>query len=154
MFDITLQPKPAAYLVKSMFSSEEPVVHIGVQEPRAPWSGTASARHQPHHRPLEPHRGRRLTAYTYTNAEEVELLLNGRSLGTRRNRTDDPKERNQIRWNDLPYESGTLEAIARNGGKVVARHRIQTAGPAVRLRLTAEQPAPTDPSSSQPTAST
>lgn len=141
VFDITLQPKPAAYLVKSMFSSEEPVVHIGVQETSRTmeWNGirTGINRTTDHWNRTE---GERLTAYTYTNAEEVELLLNGRSLGTRRNRTDDPKERNQIRWNDLPYESGTLEAIARNGGKVVARHRIQTAGPAVRLRLTAEQP--------------
>jgi beta-galactosidase len=70
---------------------------------------------------------------TFTNAEEVELLLNGKSLGKKQNQVCDPKQRNQIRWRDIEYQPGTLEAIARNNGIIVARHKIETTGPAVRL---------------------
>lgn len=37
--------------------------------------------------------------YTYTNADEVELYLNGRSLGIKKNSLD-PKTRNKIKWTD------------------------------------------------------
>lgn len=69
---------------------------------------------------------------TFTNAEEVELILNGRSLG--RQRLADCRGR-IMDW-DLPYEPGTVEAVARNGGNIVARHTLTTAGPATALHLT------------------
>jgi beta-galactosidase len=72
--------------------------------------------------------GQKLSLITYTNADEVELVLNGKSLGTKKNDLKDAKMRNQIRWNDVVYQPGQLEAIARSGGKVVARHRIETTG--------------------------
>jgi len=134
-FDISLQPKPTAYLLKSMFS-DEPVVHIGIVDSaavRKMWNdvnlGTALLS-ESWNRPA----GSRVSLYTYTNAEEVELLLNGRSLGVRQN-THDPRQRNRLLWKDVPYEPGTLEAVARTGGKAVARHRLETTGPAVALRL-------------------
>ena len=67
-------------------------------------------------------------------AEEVELRLNGRSLGVKKN-SSDPKSRDKIRWDGIAYEPGTLLAIARNSGKEVARHEITTAGPLKRLAL-------------------
>jgi len=76
--------------------------------------------------------GQKLSLYTYTNAEEVELLLNGRSIGTKQN-PKDAKHRNQIRWDGIEYQPGYLEAVARTGGKVVARHRIETTKEATRL---------------------
>jgi beta-galactosidase len=63
----------------------------------------------------------------------VELLLNGRSLGRKQNDRTNPKVRNQIRWDKFDYEPGTIEAVARNAGKIVARHRVETAGEAVKL---------------------
>ena len=54
----------------------------------------------------------------------MELILNGKSLGTQPNNIADPKARNQIRWNNVVYEPGYIEAVARTSGKVVARHRI------------------------------
>ena len=77
---------------------------------------------------------------TYTNADEVELLLNGKSLGRKQNDVANPKMRNQIRWNDISYEPGTLEAVAYNNGKVVARHKIETTGEAVALKAEADRP--------------
>ena len=69
---------------------------------------------------------------------EVELLLNGKSVGKKQNKTKDPKVRNQIRWNGIAYEPGVLEAVAYNNNKVVARPRIETTGEAVRLSADAD----------------
>ena len=83
--------------------------------------------------------GDALNLTIYTNADEVELIMNGRSLGTKQNDRQNPKVRNQIRWDKLTYEPGYIEAVARTAGKVVARHRAETAGPAVALRLTPDR---------------
>jgi beta-galactosidase len=84
--------------------------------------------------------GQKLSLITYTNADEVELVLNGRSLGKKQNDVKSAKMRNQIRWNDIVYQPGTLVAIARNGGKEVAHHQITTTGEAVRLTAEADNP--------------
>jgi beta-galactosidase len=77
--------------------------------------------------------GEQLQLITYTNADEVELVLNGKSQGKQRNPVENPKLRNQIRWNAVVYQPGKLEALAWKNGKVVARHTIETTGKAVRL---------------------
>jgi beta-galactosidase len=84
--------------------------------------------------------GQKLSIVTYTNAEEVELLLNGKSLGKQKNDVKNAKMRNQIRWNNVEYKPGRLVAIARNGGKEVARHQIETTGEAVSLTAEADKP--------------
>ena len=133
-FYIDLEPKPKAYLMKSMFRSEEPVVHIAVVDKKGDqmWNGvqTGTDGMSDHWNRVE---GQKLSLITYTNADEVELLLNGKSLGKKQNPLTEPKQRNQIRWNDIAYKPGMLEAIARTGGKIVARHKIETTAEAVRL---------------------
>ncbi len=64
----------------------------------------------------------------YTNAEEVELFLNGKSLGTQKLHPD----ASPITY-DVPYAAGTLKAIARTHGKVVAEDELRTAGKPARL---------------------
>ena len=134
VFYIDLQPKPKAYLMKSMFCPDEPIVHIAVIDRKGDqmWNGvqTGNDGMSDHWNRVE---GQKLTLITYTNADEVELLLNGKSIGKKKNIVSNPKERNQIRWNNIDYQPGTLEAIARNDGKVVARHKIETTDKAVRL---------------------
>ena len=134
VFTLDLEPKPKAYLMKSMFSLDEPVVHIAVIDRKGDmmWNGvqTGNDGMSDHWNRVE---GQQLSLITYTNADEVELLLNGKSLGKKANPVSDPKQRNQIRWNNIDYQPGTLEAIARNNGIIVARHKIETTGPAVRL---------------------
>ena len=134
VFDISLEPKPKAYYMKSFFLPDEPVVHIAVIDRKGDimWNGvqTGNDGMSDHWNRAE---GSKLSLITYTNADEVELVLNGRSLGTKQNPVDNPRLRNQIRWDGIAYQPGRLEAIARTGGKVVARHRIETTGPAVRL---------------------
>ena len=142
VFDLELNAKPKAYYMKSFFLPDEPVVHIAVIDKKGDqmWNGvqTGNDGMSDHWNRVE---GQKLSLITYTNADEVELLLNGRSLGTKEN-PKDAKGRNQIRWNDIVYKPGKLEAVARTGGKVVARHAIETTGPAQRLVLVADRPLP------------
>ncbi len=135
VFDLSLQPKPDAYFVKSMFS-EEPVVHIGIIEKSGgniQWNGinvSAGKLSENWNREV----GEKVSLYTYTNADEVELFLNGKSLGVRKN-SEAPKLRARIKWDDIAYAPGVLLAVARKNGKVVARHQIETTGEAVALKL-------------------
>lgn len=135
VFDLSLQPKPDAYFVKSMFS-EEPVVHIGIIEKSGgniQWNGiNVSAGKLSENWNREA--GEQVSLYTYTNADEVELFLNGKSLGVKKN-SNDPKLRARIKWDNIAYVPGALQAVARKNGKVVARHLIETTGEAVALKL-------------------
>ena len=139
LFYIDLSTKPNAYLLRSIFKENEPVVHLCFQEQSRDieWNGVKQRiRKLTDHWTRTP--GEALNLTVYTNCDEVELLVNGRSLGRKQNDRSNPKARNQIRWDKLNYEAGTIEAVARNAGKVVARHRVETAGEAVALRLTAD----------------
>jgi beta-galactosidase len=83
--------------------------------------------------------GKKYNLYTYTNADEVELLVNGKSIGVQQNSTD-VKKRNTIYWKDVPFSAGKITAIARKGGKEVARHELETTGKAVALKIETENP--------------
>ena len=135
VFDLSLQPKPDAYFVKSMFT-DEPTVHIGVIEKSGgniQWNGiNVSAGKLSENWNREA--GEMVSLYTYTNGDEVELFLNGKSLGVKKN-SNDPKLRARIKWDNIAYAPGTLVAVARKNGKVVARHQIETTGEAVALKL-------------------
>ena len=135
VFDLSLQPKPDAYFVKSMFT-DEPTVHIGVIEKSGgniQWNGiNVSAGKLSENWNREA--GEKVSLYTYTNADEVELFLNGKSLGVKKN-SNDPKLRARIKWDNIAYAPGTLVAVAKKNGNVVARHQIVTTGEAVALKL-------------------
>ena len=135
VFDLSLQPKPDAYFVKSMFT-DEPTVHIGVIEKSGgniQWNGiNVSAGKLSENWNREA--GEMFSLYTYTNGDEVELFLNGKSLGVKKN-SNDPKLRARIKWDNIAYAPGTLVAVAKKNGKVVARHQIETTGEAVALKL-------------------
>lgn len=143
VFDISLEPKPKAYYMKSFFS-DEPVVHIAVTESKGNmmWNGAQTGNDgQSDHWNRTP--GQKLELTTYTNADEVELFVNGKSIDLKQNDKKNPKMRNQIRWKDVEYQDGTILAIARNwnadGTKTeVARHKIETTGKAVALRIVNE----------------
>ena len=135
VFDLSLQPKPDAYFVKSMFT-DEPTVHIGVIEKSGgniQWNGiNVSAGKLSENWNREA--GEKVSLYTYTNGDEVELFLNGKSLGVKKN-SNAPKLRARIKWDNIAYAPGTLVAVVKKNGKVVARHQIETTGEAVALKL-------------------
>ncbi len=74
-----------------------------------------------------------LWAY-YNNADEVELFVNGVSKGTRTKGKDDF----HVMWR-VPFEPGTVKAVSRKDGKVVAEQVINTAGSPARIRLTPDR---------------
>ena len=141
-FNHCLEPYPQAYLIKSAFC-EEPLVHIGVMDngkEAIEWNdimvGSLS---------LASHwnwaTGSMQNLYTYTNADEVELLVNGKSMGIRKNDRTDITRRNIIYWENIPYgKGGNIIAVARNNGKEVARHRLETTGKATALKMVVENP--------------
>ena len=140
VFDISLEPKPNAWFLRSYFKEYEPMVHIGVFQTAKTedWNGERQGGAKLTH--SLPHTAQKLTLHTYTNCDEVELLVNGKSVGTKQNDKQNPKVRNKIVWTDVPYEAGKVVAIGRNKGREVARHELQPTGEAVALRLETDNP--------------
>ena len=79
-------------------------------------------------------RGDTVDVWAYTNAQEVELFLNGASQGVRRKEGDI----RHLMWR-LAYAPGVLRAVARTNGRVVLAQEIRTAGPAKRVVLTPDR---------------
>lgn len=141
-FNHSLEPNPQAYLMKSIFKEEEPLVHIGIIDSEGDtlmWNDIVVGQKR-----ISSHWnrqvGRKYDVYTYTNADEVELLVNGKSFGVKSNRTD-AKVRNVILWKDIPFAPGKIVAIARNAGEAVAQHELKTTGKAVGLKIETENAA-------------
>jgi len=81
------------------------------------------------------HEGETLIVDVYSASERVELLLNGRSLGTL---PSGRTERHTATF-EVPYEPGTLRAVGYNGEEQAAEWVLETIGPAARLRLTPDR---------------
>nr|WP_320947079.1 glycoside hydrolase family 2 TIM barrel-domain containing protein [Bacteroides intestinalis] len=139
-FNHALEPRPQAYLIKSAFS-DEPLVHIGVvdsENESLEWNDIIVG-----HTPVSSHwnreEGSLQNLFTYTNAEEVELFVNGKSFGVQKNILDDINSRNKIYWRNVPFgKGGNIMAIARNNGKEVARHKLETTGKFTALKMEVE----------------
>lgn len=124
-------PKDRYYYYQSRWT-DEPMVHI---LPHWNWENT-------------PHK--EIPVYCYTNCDEAELFLNGKSLGKKVmgvNKTTIPSEFNwwkkpqttwdspyRLNWN-VTYEPGELKVIAYKDGKAVAEKKIVTAGKPHHLEL-------------------
>lgn len=111
--DLYLQKKDAFYQNQSHWS-DEPMVHL---LPHWNWQG------------LE---GENILVYAYTNCEEAELFLNGRSLG--RQKIGNP---GHGEWT-VPYEAGRISVKGYVKGICVAEDRKETTGRATALRLRIE----------------
>jgi beta-galactosidase len=66
----------------------------------------------------------------YSGADEVELFLNGKSLGVRKKNGDNL----HVEWK-VPFEAGTLKAVSRKNGEVVKTEEIHTAGKPAKIQL-------------------
>lgn len=77
--------------------------------------------------------GQPIAVWVYSNLDEVELLLNGRSLGIRK-----VPRFGHVQW-QVAYVPGAIEARGRRNGQVVRVERRETTGPARRLRLIADR---------------
>ena len=70
----------------------------------------------------------------YTNGDEAELWLSGRSLGKR-------LVEQRCAWWYVPYERGELRVAAYRDGRMVAESSVRTASAPARLELTADREA-------------
>jgi beta-galactosidase len=77
--------------------------------------------------------GQNIKVMALTNCDSVTLSLNG-------NRIDEKKvDPFQMAEWQVPYAPGKLEAVAKNGGREVARYAVETTGAPVKLRLTPDR---------------
>ena len=111
--DMFLQKKAAFYLNKSYWT-DEPLVHI---VPHWNFNG------------LE---GQEVFIPVYTNCDELELFLNGKSLGK--------KQIEKYSWGEwsVPFEKGELLCVGYKNGKKVCEDKRITAGNPVAFKLTLE----------------
>jgi beta-galactosidase len=79
--------------------------------------------------------GERVAVLCYTNCEQVELLLNGRSLGEKRLSAANNRV---LAW-DVPYADGSLTAVGKSGGQTVCSFELMTVGKPQRIRLSPDR---------------
>lgn len=80
--------------------------------------------------------GRKANVEVYARAARVELVLNGRTVGSKTLKND------CLARFSIPYESGTLEAVSYDAADhEMGRCKLQSAGGTTRLTLDAEEPA-------------
>lgn len=115
VMDICGFAKDSFYYFKSAWT-EAPMVHAF---PHWTWPGRE---------------GTPISVWVYSNCGEVELLLNGRSLGRQ-----SLKRFDHLEWT-VPYEAGELRARGYRAGLVVAESRVATAGGPAQVKLEADRP--------------
>jgi beta-galactosidase len=137
MIDICGFKKPGFWFRKALWT-DKPMVYIAVETDssakntrRVPfWGWSKVLRHWNH-----DNEGDTLAVQVYTNVPDVELFLNGKSLGSQH--WELSKEA-FLTWN-VPYHKGTLEAVGTlTGGKKVSC-RVQTAGKPAEILLTTDR---------------
>ncbi len=126
--DLAGNRKPEFYFRQSLWS-DKPMVFIGTTDHL---TGDTSAGLWAH-KMVDPvwnwKPGQLISVSVFTNCEEVELFLNNNSLGIKK--MADFKNRT-ITW-EVPFQSGTLKAIARSSGKELTSYELKTTGIPVKL---------------------
>jgi len=112
ILDLCGFPKDSFYYLKSWWT-DQPVLHLYPH-----WNPAAAAGE-----------GQEISVWCYSNCDEVEFTVNGRSLGRK------AMERNgHLEWK-VTYEPGTLLARGYRGGIEIATDRIDTTGAPAAVRL-------------------
>ncbi|HEV2765689.1 MAG TPA: glycoside hydrolase family 2 TIM barrel-domain containing protein, partial [Pyrinomonadaceae bacterium] len=140
ILDRTATPRPLAYQRRSWWAAA-PMVHAArrvAHTPKPPTDPGYGLDRRPQvlfsdwtPRDQKAHEE---TIEVYSNCEQVELFLNGKSLGTKPKPADDSPRT----WK-VQFEPGTLRAVGVNGGRVVATHELRTAGAPARVLLAADR---------------
>lgn len=116
IIDLCNFPKDTYYFYQSQWT-DQPMAHL---LPHWTWPGKE---------------GVEIPVWCYTNADEAELFLNGKSLGVRK---FDEKNDMHLQWM-VPYAPGELKVLAKKDGKVVASSVRKTAGAAAGVALDADR---------------
>jgi len=73
--------------------------------------------------------------HVFTSGDEVELFLNGTSLGRKKK----GKYEYRLRWDDVRYEPGELKVIAYKDGKKWAEDLVKTSGNPAQVKLSVDR---------------
>jgi beta-galactosidase len=142
LLDRTATPRPLAFQRRSWWSSQ-PMVYVARRVAATPLLPTdpgydPAAERRPQvlfsdwtPRNPAPHEE---NVEVYSNCEQVELFLNGKSLGAKPKPSDD-SPRN---WK-VPFAPGTLKAVATNKRRFAALYELRTAGKPARIMLAADR---------------
>lgn len=130
-------PKPGYWFRKALWN-DEPMVYIAVQTDESArnkdvvsfWNWPKVEAHWNH-----AAIGDTLAVHVYTNVPDVELMLNGISLGTR---AWDLKNEAFLIF-EVPYEPGKLEAIGKTADGKTVSFAVQTAGEPAGIVLTPDR---------------
>ena len=77
--------------------------------------------------------GDEIPVWVYSNLDEVELFVNGKSIGSQK-----VPNLSHVEWN-VNFEPGAIEALGMKDGKVVLTEKRETTGPVASYRLTADR---------------
>jgi len=133
--DISDEMTPIGYYYQS-FYDDHPMLHIMVYDEdgaRKKWFDKTITKNWDWY-PMSDHwnwKSQTVKVGTFTNAEEVELFLNSKSLGIKKLSDCD---QGKMDW-DVPFKSGEIKAVARNKGVIVAEHMLKTAGKPTEIAL-------------------
>jgi beta-galactosidase len=117
ILDLAGLKKDRFYIYQSRWRPELPMAHI---LPHWNWPDRV---------------GQVTPVHVYSSGDEVELFLNGKSLGRK---TRGPLEY-RFRWDDTTYEPGEVRAVAYKSGKKWAEDVVRTTGAAAKLSLQADR---------------
>ncbi|MBN1569631.1 MAG: DUF4982 domain-containing protein [Acidobacteria bacterium] len=121
LLDRTGAFKPMAYERRSWWSDTPVVYLVRGQAKLADWTPDGEVPHEE-------------TVEVYSNCEEVELSLNGKTIGSKPRNADDSPRTWKVGW-----QPGTLKASGRNRGIVVAEHELRTAGKPAKIKLSVDR---------------
>ena len=133
--DLTGVPKDRFYLYRAHWNEKKHTIHI---LPHWNWAGRE---------------GQNVPVFVYTDGDEAELFLNGRSLGRRKKgviqkanpnavetfRRDpyyEVTDKYRLRWLEVPYAPGELKVVAYKSGKEIGTQTMRTCKKPVAVRLT------------------
>jgi beta-galactosidase len=146
--DLAGFPKDSYYNYRSLWHEDDNTVYL---TPHWNWEG---------------YEGESIPVVLYTNGDEAELFLNGKSMGKRKkidptqvktsmkiaegidySVTEDNEEDPyfeivdvyRLRWMEVPYEAGEIKAVAYKDGQVIGESVVETAGEPDNLKLTPDR---------------
>ncbi len=132
--DMVGLPKDRFYFYQSQWT-KEPMVHL---LPHWNWSSME---------------GEEIPVIVYTNCEEAELFLNGKSLGkkvmgrdivefeyfnTSTKKMETMKSKYRLRW-EVPYKAGSIKVVGYNNGVAASEKEIKTASKPYAIKLSADR---------------
>ena len=157
--DLAGLPKDRYYLYRSKWQKEQHTLHLlphwswGVLEERGKRrvdrgkkKEERGERREERGQTSESRMGLVTPVYCYTDYDEAELFLNGKSQGRIKKcreesgewKAENRLDRYRLRWNDVRYEPGELRVVAYDkDGRPAAEQTLRTAGKPARLQLSA-----------------